>query len=82
MLLVRTYTAPSPIHGTGLFAAEPIPEGTAIWEFTPGLDQLLYHQPEGETKDWSWREEDCWVVPQDDARFINHSLTPSGKSGG
>ncbi len=34
MLRVRTYLAPSPIEGIGLFAAEPIPRGTLIWKPT------------------------------------------------
>ncbi len=38
MLLVRTRVAPSPIHGLGLFAAEPIPAGTPVWRFQPGFD--------------------------------------------
>ena len=38
MLLVKTRTGRSPIHGTGLFAAEPIAKGTAVWRFTPTFD--------------------------------------------
>src|SRR5262245_52067013 len=29
---------PSAIHGTGLFAVDPITRGTAIWRLTPGFD--------------------------------------------
>jgi hypothetical protein len=41
MLLVKTTIAPSTIHGIGLFADEFIPQGTRIWEFTPGFDLKL-----------------------------------------
>ncbi len=42
MLLVPTRKQQSPIHGTGLFAAEPIPAGTATWRFTPGIDLSIH----------------------------------------
>ena len=38
MLLVRVRLAPSPLHGIGVFAVDPIPSGTEVWRFTPGLD--------------------------------------------
>jgi len=41
MLLVRTRVAPSPIHGLGLFAAEPIPAGTPVWRFRAGFDLAI-----------------------------------------
>ena len=41
MLLVRTTLAPSAIHGLGLFAAEPIAAGAALWRFEPDLDQVV-----------------------------------------
>jgi hypothetical protein len=41
MLLIRTYVAPSAIQGLGLFAAEDVSEGTKVWAFAPGLDQLI-----------------------------------------
>ena len=39
MLLVKTYLDKSPIHGLGVFAAEPIPKGTKIWRFVEGFDR-------------------------------------------
>ena len=33
MLCVKTLVQASPIHGHGLFAAEPIAAGTVVWEF-------------------------------------------------
>ena len=38
MLRVRTFTAPSAIHGTGLFADEDIPKGATVWSFEESLD--------------------------------------------
>lgn len=40
MLLVKTYVAPSPIHGLGLFAAEPIAKGQVVGQFTVGFDSI------------------------------------------
>lgn len=41
MLLIKTRLAPSPIHGMGLFAAEPVPKGTAFWRFEAGFDRSI-----------------------------------------
>lgn len=41
MLLVRTTVDVSPIHGLGVFAAEPVPAGTAIWTLDPILDRVI-----------------------------------------
>lgn len=38
MLLIPATPRPSTIHGIGLFADAPIPKGTVIWRFSPGLD--------------------------------------------
>ena len=40
MMLVRNYIDKSPIHGLGVYAGEFIPNGTCIWELTPGCDQI------------------------------------------
>jgi hypothetical protein len=41
MLLVRTYIAPSRVHGLGLFAAEPIARDRRIWAFNPVVDHVI-----------------------------------------
>ena len=41
MLRVATRLAPSQIHGLGLFATEPIPAGTLVWDFDDPSDQKL-----------------------------------------
>jgi SET domain-containing protein len=41
MLRVKTYLAPSPIEGTGLFLAEPVGAGTVLWAFDEGFDPFV-----------------------------------------
>lgn len=86
MLLISTYLAPSTIHGTGVFAAEDIPEGKLIWQFVPGLDlvipnEMLETYPAAVRKYVEeYGYEDLYrpgnvVLSGDNARFINHSHT-------
>ncbi len=88
MLLVRTFVAASPIHGIGLYAAEPIRRGALIWRFEPGLDQII-------PPDVVDRSPDCvrehlarygyvspqfaggLVLPFDNTKFMNHSDDPN-----
>lgn len=87
MLLVRVRLDRSPIHGLGVFADEAIAKGQAVWRFTPGLDLAIepalldglagpqreallhYGYLDARTKQF--------VLCCDDARFLNHSGTPS-----
>ena len=87
MLLVPTELRPSPLHGIGLFASAPIPRGTAVWRFTPGLDQ---HLTMLKSSAWS-RTSDAFSITYgyldrstkrlilcfDNARFTNHSESPN-----
>lgn len=41
MLHVKTFLAPSGIHGTGLFAGQDIPKGDLVWRFVRKLDQRI-----------------------------------------
>lgn len=41
MLQVKTLLLPSPIHGTGVFAAEDISAGAIVWQFDPERDLVL-----------------------------------------
>ena len=87
MLLVKTYLAPSPIHGIGLFADQFIPRGTQIWEFTNGMDfeisqdEIAKLSPldQGFVARYGYRNKVTGkhVVCVDDARFFNHSSKPN-----
>jgi SET domain-containing protein len=83
---VPTVVRPSPIQGFGVFAASPIPAGTVIWEFTPGVDwrftpDEFAAMPEpwlGALRRWCYRDEDdTHVLCGDAAKFMNHSDDPN-----
>jgi hypothetical protein len=88
MMLVATYVAPSPIEGVGVFAAEPIPAGTLIWQLAPGLDRLI---PRSEVESlpplfqefverYSYpypHDPERLIVELDNGRFMNHSDAPN-----
>ena len=85
MLRVLARVGPSPIHGLGLFALEPIEAGTVLWAWSPGWDlELTVDAVDAAApalRDWvstyGWREGGVWHVPADDTRFMNHSTTPN-----
>lgn len=90
MYLVRTYLDYSPIHGLGVFAAEDIAPGTAVWRFIPGIDRTLdpaavekypvaaqqFVQTYGYLADGKW-----WMC-RDHAMFCNHDDNPNTREGG
>jgi SET domain-containing protein len=87
MLLVKTSLLPSPIHGSGLFAAEDIAKGTDMWQFQEGFDlektpAEVDALPEV-AQDWFKRygyldhHFNQWILSFDDARFINHNEDPN-----
>jgi len=83
MLLIRTTVQPSPIHGLGLFAAEPVTKGAAIWRFSPGLDLEIallefekftrYEQDVILFYGFHSRKTGKYHLSFDDVRFINHA---------
>ncbi len=87
MLLIPTFRAQSAIHGLGLFAADPVPAGTRVWEFTEGFDQAIL--PSQLTRlsaaakeqflQYSYLDKHLheYVLCADDARFMNHSDEPT-----
>jgi len=87
MLLVRTFLAPSRIHGIGLFAAERIKRGTVIWKMNPVLDlELEESQIEGlseaarvQVRKYTYLDSvrRRFVLCGDDARFFNHDDDPN-----
>jgi uncharacterized protein len=88
MLLVRTYVGASAIEGVGVFAAEPIPAGAAIWRLEPGFDRLIA-QADYEAAEPVLRELlDRYAYPSpdqpgvivyevDNGRFMNHADGPN-----
>ena len=87
MLLVPTRLGQSPLHGIGLFASAPIPRGTAVWRFAPGLDQA-FDDAEIERMEphirsffdhYSYvdRSTKRLILCFDNARFTNHSDDPN-----
>lgn len=88
MLLVSTRIGPSSIHGLGLFAAEPIPQGTKVWAFHAALDLVV---PEREVavlppvavsyfRNYAYRplaDEGVWYLNGDYAKFMNHATAPN-----
>ncbi len=87
MLLVKTFLAPSRIHGIGLFAAQRIPKGTLIWRMDPAID-LELAEVDLETLAPPAREQirkytyldmvrGRRVLCGDDARFFNHDGHPN-----
>lgn len=86
MLCVPTYVAESSIHGVGLFTPAAIERGTTIWEFTPGVDwEIRPAELEAFPEPYRSRlfsfsyldERGLYVLCGDNARFMNHSDTPS-----
>lgn len=87
MFLVRVSIGPSTIHGFGVFAAEPIARGTAVWQFTPGFD--LEVEPEAINALPELQRErllhygyidarlNKYVLCCDEARFLNHASEPN-----
>lgn len=41
MLTIKTYLAPSSVHGIGLFAAEDIPAHSVVWKFNNHIDKVF-----------------------------------------
>lgn len=82
MLLVKTYLAPSKIHGVGVFASESIPKGTVTWLFDPAFDmevsqERVSMEPEAfrnflDTHAYV-NAEGKYVLCCDNNRYVNHS---------
>jgi SET domain-containing protein len=87
MLIIRTRVDHSAIDGLGLFAAEMVPKGTHVWQFTPGFDLDL--EPSSLDGLPAVAREAMlhygyidarlqrFILCCDNARFINHSDNPN-----
>jgi SET domain-containing protein len=88
MFLIRTLIQASTIHGNGVFAAEDVPAGTAVWRFAPAFDRLISDE---ELKDlprafceyinmYAYHSSDLdgrLLLLCDHAKFLNHSANPN-----
>lgn len=84
---MKTYFAPSVIDGYGLFAGEHIPAGTSVWSFDPRVDLILEANCVDQLpivfkvyfKKYAYLDMRMrkYIICGDDARFINHSDSPS-----
>lgn len=87
MMLVETKLGPSAIHGTGLFAAQFIVQGTPVWEFTAGFDLSLPRKnmprlPGPALKHflniaYVSKKTGEYIYCCDHAGYFNHSLKPN-----
>ncbi len=87
MLLVKTFLAPSRIHGIGLFAAQRIPAGTVIWKMSPIIDieltdaelERLADPARVQIEKYTYMDlvRGKRVLCGDDARFFNHDDDPN-----
>lgn len=85
MYVVKTYLAPSPIQGVGVFAGEDVPKGKIVWEFTPEIDRILDQQTidalpercrEHIKKHAFWSDGKAYLCT-DTGQFTNHSENPN-----
>ncbi len=88
MMLIKSYVAPSGIHGNGLFAAQDIKAGDRIWEFMEGLEVLIPVAAIPGMPEVVQNYIDCYCYPHDknpdylvldgdSGRFMNHSENPN-----
>lgn len=85
MLTVRTYLAPSRVHGIGLYAAERIPAQSVVWKFNPFIDKIFCEKVfikmcRGGDRyslqhllNSTYRRNNKYFYLTDNARFINHN---------
>ena len=86
MLMVKTYVAPSLIHGVGVFAAELVKSGTRVWVLNPIIDveitaEQIAALPEAARETalaHSFVNDDGrMILSRDNAVFFNHSADPN-----
>src|SRR5210317_600203 len=85
MLTVKTYLAPSSIHGIGLFATELIPANSVVWQYNEHIDNIysvdfflnICSNANQNTiqhlLNCSYKRSGRYFYVTDNARFINHS---------
>lgn len=76
MLLIPTIIQESTIHGLGVFASRYIQFGETVWIFDIRVDFRRAEFPEF-LKPFVFRDSEGMGMDGDNARFMNHSLTPN-----
>ena len=93
MMLIRNFVGPSAIHGTGIFAAEPVAAGTEVWRYHPQFDivvmrhyaDMLPAAMQDFLKMYAYPSElvaGNLLLDGDNGRFMNHSDTPNTSNTG
>lgn len=88
MLIIKSYIAPSTIHGLGVFSVEALPKGTRIWELMEGIDIVIPRTTLATVPEmirlffevYAYphpNRDDQLVIDADNSRFINHSEEPN-----
>jgi SET domain-containing protein len=87
MMMVDTVLQPSPIHGLGVFLAEPALRGQLIWRFDSRIDRVYAPEEIASLPDHvqrylrtysTWHAQSgLYVLCGDNGRFFNHSAEPS-----
>lgn len=87
MILVKSKTGASNIHGVGLIASAPIPKSTRVWELTPGFDLILSESEVSKLSlpareqflnyAYTGKTSGNYILCSDDARFMNHDANPN-----
>jgi SET domain-containing protein len=90
MMMVETELRASPIHGIGVFVAQPVKAGDLIWRFDSRIDRVfaddeLNEMPEQlqhflRTYSTLHAGLRLWVLCGDNGRHFNHSDTPNTRS--
>jgi uncharacterized protein len=80
MLLIPSLIQNSPLHGLGCFAATTIAKDSVVWMFSESVDTVYHSPPPRRQRKRSYKsvtQEKTWVLPMDNAAFINFSDTPN-----
>ncbi len=83
MLLIKTYLAPSKIHGVGLFAGENIKKTQVTWKYNANFDKSFTVQEVNKMPNLLKKfvreyaslstQTKKYILCNDNARFTNHS---------
>jgi uncharacterized protein len=87
MMMVETVLGRSPIHGLGVFLAQPVKRGQLIWRFDSRIDRIYAPEEIASLPDHVRRYlktystfhagVGVYVLCGDNGRYFNHSPSPS-----